>query len=248
MYHSVEWTPERIERFWNFYGTNAAAHGSYFSGQFGGAILRLTRRHVTLSDPLVDLGCGPGFLVEELLRQGYACKAVDSSREAIERVRERFAGRAGFLGGVVGSLDHLPLQDGEAGALFLIEVLEHLSPAFMATALSESRRVLRPGGHLIVTVPNEEDLAAHSVACPDCGCVFHRMQHVQSFSRHSLAQQIGSFGFDVVIASSLHLKYFAGNWLTRPLGAVRHRARVLRRRPNPHLLAVARRPPDGAGA
>jgi len=241
MYHTVEWTPERIERFWNFYGANTAAHGSYFSGQFGDAILRIVRRHVTLSGILVDLGCGPGFLVEQLLRQGYVCKAVDFSREAIEKVQGRFAGHPGFRGGEVGSLDRLPLHDGEAGALFLIEVLEHLSPAFMAKAFAEFHRVLQPGGHVIATVPNEEDLAAKSVACPDCGCVFHRMQHVQRFSRELLAEGLRRGSFDAVLVVAVNLKHFTGSWAHRSLGMVKHLTRRLRHRSNPHLLAIGRR-------
>lgn len=241
MYHRVDWTPEQIQRFWNFYSSNAAAHGSYFSGRFGNAIVRLVRRRVKLSGTLVDFGCGPGYLLEELLRQGFRCKAIDASAEAVHRVRERFAGHPGFLGAALGDLDRLPLLEGEAGAIFLIEVLEHLSPEFATTAFAEFRRVLQPGGHLIVTVPNEEDLGANSVACPDCGCVFHRMQHVQSFSRESLAQLMKAVGFEAVFVASLHLKHFAGNWVTRPVGLVKHLARALRHRPNPHLLAIGRR-------
>lgn len=241
-YHAVDWTPERIERFWNFYSQNAAAHASYFSGRFGGAILHVVRRHVSLSGPVVDLGCGPGYLVEELLRQGLACKAIDSSAEAVERVRARFAGRPAFLGGLVGGLDRIPLADGEAGAVFLIEVLEHLGSEFATQALAETRRILGPGGHLIITVPNEEDLRANAVACPDCGCVFHRMQHVQSFTSPSLTRLLSASGFEVVFATGLNLKHFGGPWATGPVGWLRHLVRNLRHRPNPHLLAIGRRP------
>jgi len=244
MYHPVEWTPERVERFWNFYSGNAAAHGSYFSRRFGRAIIRLARRHVTLSGILVDFGCGPGYLVEELLRQGFTCKAIDVSDQAVDHVRERFAGRPGFLGASVGSLDRLPLQEGEVGAIFLIEVLEHLSQESAATACAEFRRVLQPGGHLIVTVPNEEDLQANSVACPDCGCVFHRMQHVQNFSGASLSRWLTGVGFEPVFVASLHLKHFGGRWMTRPVGLVKHLARRLRHRTNPHLLGIGRRLPS----
>jgi SAM-dependent methyltransferase len=241
MYHSVDWTPERVERFWNFYGVNAAAHGSYFSRQFGRAIIRLACRHVKLSGILVDFGCGPGYLVEELLRQGFTCKAIDVSAQAVDHVQGRFAGWPGFLGASVGSFDWLPLQEDEVGAIFLVEVLEHLSQKAAATACAEFRRVLQPGGYLIVTVPNEEDLQANSVACPDCGCVFHRMQHVQSFSSESLSTWLRGVGFEPIFVASLHLKYFTGNWMSRPVGILRHLARRLRHRQNPHLLAIARR-------
>ena len=112
MYHSIEWTPERIERFWNFYSANAAAHGNYFSKQFGGAILALVRGRVRLAGPVVDLGCGPGYFLEELLRNKLACKGIDSSAEAVASVQTRLQGRPGFLGAAVGRLDRITLTDG----------------------------------------------------------------------------------------------------------------------------------------
>ena len=242
MYHTVEWTPERIERFWNYYSKNAGAHASYFSGRFGRAILRLVCRRVHLGGTVVDLGCGPGFLVDELLRQGFSCKAIDASPEAVERACARFGGRPGFLGGAVGILDCLPLGDGEAGAIFLIEVLEHLGSDLTTKAFAEMRRVLRPGGHLVITVPNEEDLSANAVACPDCGCVFHRMQHVQSFSEQSLGRLLAAADFEPVFVAGLNLRYFAGGRMAAAVGHLRHLVRALRRRPSPHLLAVGRRP------
>ena len=47
--------------------------------------------------------------------------------------------------------------------------------------LEEVRRVLRPGGHVIMTTPHREDMGKNEVLCPNCRCVFHRMQHLRSF-------------------------------------------------------------------
>lgn len=240
MYHSVEWTSERIQRFWDFYWGNTAAHGNNFSRHFGRAIVGLAQHHGRLASPVVDFGCGAGELVEELLRWGFLCKAIDVSAEAVDHVRKRFAERPGFLGAFLGRLERLPLQDGEAGAIFLIEVLEHLTPETAAAACAEFHRVLQPGGHLVVTVPNEEDLQANAVACPDCGCVFHRMQHVQRFSRESLSEWLRGAGFEPEFVAGLHLKYFAGGWMIRPMGVVKQLVRRLRHRSNPHLVAIAR--------
>ena len=241
MYHPIEWTPERIERFWNFYSANAAAQGSYFSKQYGRAILSLVRGQVRLAGPVVDLGCGPGYFLEDLLRNGLACKGIDSSAEAVASVQARLRGRPGFLGAAVGRLDRIPLEDGEAGAVCLIEVMEHLAPELAETTYAELHRVLRPGGHLIITVPNDENLDANSVACPECGCVFHRMQHLQRFTAESLAQRMRAAGFRVAFARGLALKRFTGGRLTRAVGAVRQMARRLQGRPNPNLVAVGSR-------
>jgi len=241
MYHPIEWTPERIERFWNFYSANAAAHGSYFSKQFGGAILALVRGRVRLAGPVVDLGCGPGYFLEELLRNKLACKGIDSSAEAVASVQTRLQGRPGFLGAAVGRLDRITLTDGEVGAVFLIEVMEHVPPDLTAAAYAEISRVLRPGGHLIITVPNAENLEANSVACPECGCVFHRMQHLQRFTAESLAQRMTAAGFTVVFSRGVALKHFTGGRPARAVGVLRQAARGLQGRPSPNLVAVASR-------
>jgi len=241
MYHPIEWTPERIERFWNFYSANAAAQGNYFSKQFGGAILALVRGRVRLKGPVVDLGCGPGYFLEHLLRHGLACKAIDSSAEAVALVQARLQGRPGFLGASVGRLDRIPLTDGEAGAVFLIEVMEHLTPDQTVVTYAEISRILRPGGHLIITVPNAEDLEANSVACPECGCVFHRMQHLQRFTAESLAQRMTAAGFTVAFSRGVALKHFTGGRPARAVGVLRQMARRLQGRPSPNLVAVASR-------
>jgi SAM-dependent methyltransferase len=241
MYHPIEWTPERIERFWDFYSANAAAQGNYFSKQYGRAILSLVRGRVHLAGPLVDLGCGPGYFLEELLRNGFACKGIDSSAEAVASVQARLLGRPGFLGAAVGRLDRIPLEDGEAGTVCLIEVMEHLAPDLAEATYAEIHRALRPGGHLIITVPNAENLEANSVACPECGCVFHRMQHLQRFTAESLAQHMTAAGFKVAFSRGVALKHFTGGRPARVIGVVRQMARRLQGRPSPNLVAVASR-------
>lgn len=52
---------------------------------------------------------------------------------------------------VVGFADHLPFKDGSFDTVLCTEVLEHVTDAERAAA--EMRRVLRPGGHALVTVP-----------------------------------------------------------------------------------------------
>ncbi|NEE21973.1 class I SAM-dependent methyltransferase, partial [Streptomyces sp. SID7499] len=68
--------------------------------------------------------------------------------DALRRARPR-------MGLVVrGELEHggLPLADGCADAVLFSEILEHLVDPDQA--LDELRRVLRPGGHLMLSTPN----------------------------------------------------------------------------------------------
>jgi len=65
-------------------------------------------------------------------------------------------------------------------------VLEHLDDDELRAGLAEMRRVLRPGGHLVGTVPARERLDTNTVVCPHCESKFHRWGHQRSFTPESL--------------------------------------------------------------
>ena len=78
------------------------------------------------------------------------------------------------------------------------KVIEHLDDPTLDGVLVESRRILAPDGALVLTTPNEENLAREHVMCPDCGCIFHRWQHRRSWSRASLSSALLQAGFSNV--------------------------------------------------
>lgn len=55
--------------------------------------------------------------------------------------------------------DRLPLADGWADELLSVHMIEHVAPPRLAPTLAEWRRVLRPGGKVVVHTPNGESLA-----------------------------------------------------------------------------------------
>ena len=59
----------------------------------------------------------------------------------------------------------------------------------------ELARLVRSGGYLIITTPNEEDIKENCLICPECGCEFHRGQHIHSFDQIKLADTVSQFGF-----------------------------------------------------
>jgi ubiquinone/menaquinone biosynthesis C-methylase UbiE len=88
---------------------------------------------------VIDAGCGEGVLVEEF-KDRLHIEGLDPNYSS-ERVRR-------------GSLSALPYADGTFKRALCLDVLEHLTFDEQATALAELRRVLEPGGELLVTVPN----------------------------------------------------------------------------------------------
>jgi ubiquinone/menaquinone biosynthesis C-methylase UbiE len=96
--------------------------------------------------PLADLGCGPGHVTAWMAGLGVRCTGIDLSPEMIAIGRREYP-QVDFR---VGDLLALPAADAEFGAAVALYSLIHLEPAELPAALGEIRRVLRPGGLLLV--------------------------------------------------------------------------------------------------
>ncbi|MER5393895.1 class I SAM-dependent methyltransferase [Saccharopolyspora sp. NPDC002686] len=93
----------------------------------------------------VDAACGTGRFAEILAGRGHRVVGVDSSPEMLERARERVP-EGEFS---VGDLTGLPVGDATADLVVCALALTHvpsLGPVF-----AEFARVLRPGGHLVIS-------------------------------------------------------------------------------------------------
>jgi ubiquinone/menaquinone biosynthesis C-methylase UbiE len=98
---------------------------------------------------VVDVGCGPGFYVAELLGEvgsGGRVVGVDASPAMLALAERRCTGRANarFLAANVTSL---PLADAGFDAALCVQVLEYVPD--VAAALAGMHRALRPGGRLV---------------------------------------------------------------------------------------------------
>jgi ArsR family transcriptional regulator len=96
---------------------------------------------------VADLGCGPGELLARLAEGARLAVGVDSSPRMLELAAARLAGRPN-VSLRLGELEHLPLREGEVQAVTLSLVLHHVSDP--VAVLSEARRVLAPGGELLL--------------------------------------------------------------------------------------------------
>ena len=94
---------------------------------------------------ILDAGCGGGAVLAELAGLGSAV-GLEPSGPSRERALARGVGEV-----VDGGLEALPFADDAFDLAVCLDVLEHLDDD--RGALAELRRVVRPGGALIVTVP-----------------------------------------------------------------------------------------------
>jgi 2-polyprenyl-3-methyl-5-hydroxy-6-metoxy-1,4-benzoquinol methylase len=205
MPHQVSWTPERVARIWGYYARSPAYTGLYFSRHAGGAILDRVARQIPLRGRRVlDFGCGRGDLLEHLFDRGIAASGLEFSSDSAAVANERFAANALFRGVVTTERLPTPLGDQSFDVVFLVEVVEHLLEEQIQSTLTEVRRLLAPGGHVVATTPNEERLEAEVVQCPDCGAEFHRWQHQRSLDPRSIARMFEPYGFTAQVAQGVH--------------------------------------------
>jgi SAM-dependent methyltransferase len=88
---------------------------------------------------VLDAGCGEGVLVEEFADR-LAIEGIDANYGS-DRVR-------------TGSLTALPYEEATFDRALCLDVLEHLPFEEQRPALVELHRVLKPGGELLVSIPN----------------------------------------------------------------------------------------------
>jgi len=101
-----------------------------------------------LCEVAADLGCGTGQLLHPLLTRAERVIGVDSSPRMLEAASRRLASNRREASLRLGSLEHLPVADGEVDFGLCCLVLHHLSDP--AAGLAEAFRVLRPGGVFII--------------------------------------------------------------------------------------------------
>ncbi len=98
---------------------------------------------------VADLGCGEGYLTIEAALWAKKVYAVDRSADVLGRARAMAARRR--VKNIVwkrGELEKVPLADGSVDIAIASQALHHAKDP--ARALAEARRIVRPGGRLLV--------------------------------------------------------------------------------------------------
>lgn len=109
--------------------------------------LALVAAHVPLEGRrILDIGCGVGMYVGKFRELSDRVWGVDVEYDRVRR------GSAALPGLSVARGEDLPFRDASFDVVFLHEVLEHVDDD--AQTVREALRVVRPGGHVVIYVPN----------------------------------------------------------------------------------------------
>ena len=144
--------------------------------------LKLPRRATVL-----DAGCGSGRMLEELVSYGEV-HGIELDPDAAD-----FASSRGVAEVRVGRLEELPWETGTFDLITCLDVIEH-TPDDRLT-LAELRRVCRPGGWMVLTVPAYQALwSLHDVA----------NHHYRRYGRRSLRLAAVEAGWEVARVTSFN--------------------------------------------
>lgn len=170
---------------------------------------------------ILDVGCGDGFITAKLGEStGARMSGVDISKYALRAAKQRGI-EAKFA-----NLDsgRIPFADGCFDAVFCGDVLEHVFDT--EHLLGEVKRVLKPGGFTVISVPNVaawynriimlfgfipvwvESASVHYVGNPfmDSG-----MGHIKAFTKRSALQLLALCGFRMVDVAGSPVRGY-GRW------------------------------------
>ena len=141
---------------------------------------------------VLDLGCGAGHFTAALLGHGCDVIAVDIAERALERARRTAPGADLRL---IGPGGELPVDHREIDLVWCSEVVEHIPD--VGAALTEVRRVLRPGGRLLLTTPAHGLVRRVLIAALRFDAHFDPLgEHVRFFTRRSLRASLEAAGMD----------------------------------------------------
>jgi len=136
----------------HYYNMNAAAASA---GYVAADMRKLHEWLLTVVPPrsrVLELGCGCGREAVFLHRHDFDITATDGSREMLEQAAELFPELKGRLQLLV-LPSRFPFPDSTFDNVLALAMLMHLDPEAIKLVLSEIRRVLKPGGKLVVSVP-----------------------------------------------------------------------------------------------
>lgn len=139
-------------------------------------------------DPILEVGCGPGRLLEYLASKGYrSLEGIDISAQQIEIAKAR-----GLPAQCADVFSLLEQRAGAYQAIIGLDFVEHFTKDEVLRLFKAMWRALKSGGVLLLQTPNGEGLFSSQV-------IYGDLTHCTVFSPGSLAQALRFCGFSEII-------------------------------------------------
>lgn len=150
-------------------------------------------RHAAGVGHILDAGCGIGRYTIPLAMKGHDVTGIDVSMTASARLNDASGRRSLDIRVVTADICHLPFRNAAFDTVVCFGVLQHLLDRERVMAISEFRRVLKPGGTLVLEVFGRDDMRAGGEEVEpftylrDAGSVYHY------FDVHELEEYLSDF-------------------------------------------------------
>ena len=158
--------------------------------------------------PLLDVGCYIGVFVEIAAGHGWEAWGVDPSRWAVEQAQAR------GLRVIQGTLETADLPEDYFDVVTMWDTIEHLPDP--AATLERARRLLKPGGLLVVHTIDIESRFARMMGAR---WPWLMEMHLTYFSRRTLREMLGKCGFGV-LSDRPQGRYLRLGYLTNRVAAL----------------------------
>lgn len=157
---------------------------------------RQIRRSLPAGARVLEVGCGHGLTLHRLQNKGYSVMGTEFSEHAAGYARDQLG-----ISMHVGPVETIPAEEGTFDFICLYHVFEHLDDP--QAALKQFRRLLKPGGRLLVEVPHYRSAFARWFGAR----WFHLdvPRHVFHYGVKSLTAALNREGFEV---DGIKTRYF----------------------------------------
>ncbi|MBP7964026.1 MAG: class I SAM-dependent methyltransferase [Caldilineaceae bacterium] len=172
-------------------------------------VLRFYLPYLEQSHRVLDIGCGHGEFLEMLTAAGHEAVGMDIDPGMVAACRAK-----GLDVTEADVLEWLPTQAGRFDAIFSSNVMEHLPAPVVAQVIRAAHGALRPGGLLLIGVPNPESIVVQLHE------FWRDATHVRLYSNQLLAFFFADAGFEAIQTGQNEAARWEG---TDPLAAILNR-------------------------